>query len=543
MTEGEGKLVGGRYRLAKEPIGHGGMGAVWRAHDEYLHRDVAIKELTLRESYGPGESESAVRRMLREARAAAKLRHPGIVTVHDVVTEDGLPWIVMELIEGRSLADILNTDGPLPIEQAAQVGLQVLRALDAAHQRGVLHRDVKPGNIMIDGERVVLTDFGIAVMDGASALTGTGQMPGSPEFIAPERIDGREATRAADIWSVGVTLYSAVVGRSPFKRNDIQSTLAAAASREPDPDPRIGRLWPVIQGLLRKQPAERMAATDAIDRLVKIAGPMTVRTDQPKAPAGPETWIDVPSDQITIVDETTPNTRTAPPLLPVYQAPAVHGDITLDPIPLKPPRKHRGLVISLGALLVVAIAVVVVALTGKPPPVAQEKPQQPTSTTPPRPKVPLVEQREVLGFTIGVPADWTRSDSTQDTLSDVLYVGKTSDPKVGAPEIQIRRDNAGGTATPKAYIEALEKNVATARENLDFQPHFKNDNQLEYEYRTASGDVWFHVMIRVAGQKDGALYILRFTQHAADRNTLRAAWDSVRPVAVEMFDSFRLNTT
>jgi serine/threonine protein kinase len=194
VTEGEGRLVAGRYRL-RESLGRGGMGIVWLASDEYLHRDVAIKEIQLR-GREIRDSDPEVRRALREARAAAKLSgHDGIITVHDVVTDDrGLPWIVMELLNGRSLHTVLHNDGPLPVDKAARIGIQVLEALDYAHQAGVLHRDVKPGNVMLVKDKVddktVLTDFGIAVIDGASVLTATGQLPGAPEYVAPERILG-----------------------------------------------------------------------------------------------------------------------------------------------------------------------------------------------------------------------------------------------------------------------------------------------------------------------------------------------------------------
>lgn len=542
VTEGEGRVVAGRYRLAQRPIGRGGMGVVWRAHDEYLHRDVAIKELRLGESADAGESEAAVRRMLREARAAAKLRHPGIVTVHDVVIEDNLPWIVMELIEGRSLADILDNDGPLPLDQAAQVGIQILRALDAAHHRGVLHRDVKPANIMLDGERVVLTDFGIALIDGASALTGTGQMPGSPEYIAPERIDGHEATRAADMWAAGVTLYATVVGRSPFKRKDIQSTLAAAASRDPDPDPRIGRLWPVIQGLLRKQPAERMEAKDAIERLNSVAGRLTPHGGPPRPSNGANTWIDNPSEQVTVVDETAPNTRTAPPLMPppVYPQAVAPGDITLDPIPIQPPRKkNHGILIALGAALVVAIVVVVVALTSKPPPEGQQQQpqQQPSTTTSPQP--PLVPYRELLGYTISIPEDWKRTESAAGDRTDVLYVGPQPDPQASAPEVQVRRDKTGTSAAE--YLANRDQSVKADRENTDYKSSLAGD-VLEYEHGSAAGPVRYHVLTKTVTDKQGTLFIMTFSLRANDPTTLQSEWQAVRPIATAIFNSFQFTT-
>jgi serine/threonine protein kinase len=530
------------------------MGVVWRAHDEYLHRDVAIKELKLAESIDPRDSEAAVRRTLREARAAAKLRHPGIVTVHDVVIEDGLPWIVMELIEGRSLADILDNDGPLPLDQAAQVAIQVLQALDAAHHRGVLHRDVKPANIMLDGDRVVLTDFGIAVIDGASKLTGTGLMPGSPEYIAPERIDGQEATRAADMWSVGITLYAAIVGRTPFKRNDASSTLAAALSRQPDPDPRIGRLWPVVKGLLEKKPAERMEAKVAVERLNTVAGKLAPRAEgvpppPPPVSTGPETRIDAQSEQVTDVDATAPNTRTAPPpLMPAYAPPrAAHDDVTFDPIFVPQPRRKapRGILIGLVALLVVAIVVVVVAFVVQRPPDGKQSQSAPPTTTTPNAPPPtfLVEQREVLGFTIGVPVGWEGSNTPgtdNGERSDVLYVDKQSDPLAAAAEVQVRRDTTGTTAP--VYLVNKDKSTSANQENTGYRQISLTKDQLEFEHGSAAGPVRYHVLTRARADKLGRLFIWTYALHANDQATLDREWAARRPVALAIMDSFKFNT-
>ncbi|MBL7255624.1 serine/threonine-protein kinase [Paractinoplanes lichenicola] len=254
------RIVAGRYRLER-PIGRGGMGAVWQAHDELLGRDVAIKEVI-----GP-----STERALREARAAARLRHPSIVTVHDVVTDDDRPWIVMELVGGQSLAGAIREHELLTEHRTAGIGLHVLDALRAAHREGILHRDVKPANILLDGDRVVLTDFGIAAIDDATALTATGQLVGSPAYMAPERINGKPATAAADLWALGVTLFTAVTGKSPFQREDTQATFAAILTFEVPPPPYAGRLWPVIKGLLDKDPATRLTAEAARPLLETVA--------------------------------------------------------------------------------------------------------------------------------------------------------------------------------------------------------------------------------------------------------------------------------
>lgn len=262
----EEQLVAGRYRLGRT-LGEGGMGVVWRARDELLDREVALKELRHTSAFDPADPDPAYRRMLREAMAAAQLRHPGIITVHDVVIDRERPWIVMELVEGPSVAQLVAERGPLPEWQAAAIGRQVAQALAAAHARGIVHRDVKPANILLDGERAVLTDFGIAAMSGATALTGTGNLIGSPEFMAPERVNGQPAGPPSDLWSLGVTLYFAASGLSPFTGEDLQGALAAVVTREPVPLAQAPSLWPVIAALLRKNPAERPVGAQAIAML------------------------------------------------------------------------------------------------------------------------------------------------------------------------------------------------------------------------------------------------------------------------------------
>jgi hypothetical protein len=310
MSGGSARVIGGRYRLDGW-LGRGGMGAVWQAHDTLLGRDVAVKEIYLPgAAEGPvGEDEPAIRRAMREAQAAARLRHPGIVTVHDVVVQDGRPWIVMELVGGGSLAAAIREHGLLAEHRCAAVGLQVLDALRAAHRDGVLHRDVKPANILLDGDRVVLTDFGIAALDDATALTATGQMIGSPAYLAPERINGRPATAASDLWALGVTLYTAVTGRPPFQGEDTQATLAAVLHGRPEAPAHAGQLWPVIKGLLVKDPAHRLTADEArplLETVVRAHGekPGRRRSGRPARdrlrPGGPEPTPTVPAPAATV---------------------------------------------------------------------------------------------------------------------------------------------------------------------------------------------------------------------------------------------------
>ncbi|WP_163506614.1 serine/threonine-protein kinase [Fodinicola acaciae] len=258
------RLVAGRY-LIREPVGQGGMGRVWRAYDQLLGRQVALKELIR-------PAADLTERLLREARFGARLRHPGIVHVHDVVTDGDSQWIVMELIDGHSLEDLVLANGPLPPDRVAEIGLELLDALTVAHQHGVIHRDVKPANVLIDATGAVhLTDFGIAFELSQSPLTATGAVIGSPQYMAPERVRGETPTAASDLFSVGATLYAAVEGRPPFGRPGQVPTLAAVLSDPPDPVDRAGPLAPILAGLLEKEPTRRTDADTAKRQLANLS--------------------------------------------------------------------------------------------------------------------------------------------------------------------------------------------------------------------------------------------------------------------------------
>src|SRR5262245_22050668 len=268
---GSGHLVAGRYRLL-DHFGRGAMGIVWRGRDELLDREVAIKQIVLPPMASVAEARAGYQRTLREARTAARLNHPGVVKVFDVVEEDDMPWIVMELIRARPLDQVIAEDGPLPPKQAAQLGLSLLDALSNAHKAGVLHRDVKPSNVLISPEgKAILTDFGIATVQGDPAMTQTGMVVGTPGFSPPERVRGADATAASDLWSLGATLYAAVEGRGPFDRAGGSTAIVASVATEPAPRaPSAGPLASVIEMLLRADPAERPDAA-ATSRLLTTA--------------------------------------------------------------------------------------------------------------------------------------------------------------------------------------------------------------------------------------------------------------------------------
>ncbi|MFD3822057.1 serine/threonine-protein kinase [Streptomyces sp. NPDC058625] len=252
------RLLAGRYRLG-DVLGRGGMGTVWRAEDETLGRTVAVKELRFPSSIDEEEKRRLITRTLREAKAIARIRNNSAVTVFDVVQEDDRPWIVMELVEGKSLAEAIREDGLLEPRRAAEVGLAVLDVLRSAHREGILHRDVKPSNVLIaeDG-RVVLTDFGIAQVEGDPSITSTGMLVGAPSYISPERARGHKPGPAADLWSLGGLLYAAVEGTPPYDKGSAIATLTAVMT-EPLEEPRnAGPLRDVIHGLLTKDPAQRL---------------------------------------------------------------------------------------------------------------------------------------------------------------------------------------------------------------------------------------------------------------------------------------------
>ncbi|WP_327727225.1 serine/threonine protein kinase [Streptomyces sp. NBC_00487] len=303
MVSDVGRLVAGRYRLT-EQIGRGGMGTVWRAGDEVLDRQVAVKRLHVQPHLSPDDLVTLYERTRREARSAARIAHPNVIVVHDVVDDhvdghadghadgvrggagDGRPCIVMEYVPAPTLADLLTDSRTLPPEEAARIGLGMVAALRAAHAAGVLHRDVKPGNVLLGAEgRVVLTDFGIAMTADASTLTKTGEMVGSIHYMAPERIRGQKPGPASDLWALGATLYQAVEGRPPFRRLTAMEAAYAIAVDPLEPPKRGGALEPLIEALLAKDPADR-PTTEQTERALRavVSGQVTIA--QPIVGAG-----------------------------------------------------------------------------------------------------------------------------------------------------------------------------------------------------------------------------------------------------------------
>ncbi|MEU4563369.1 serine/threonine-protein kinase [Actinoplanes sp. NPDC023936] len=270
-----GEVVADRYRVVR-PLAHGGMSRVWLATDDRagVPFQVAIKQCTLPEGLTPAQRDVIREWVFPEARAAARVRHPNLIHTFEVYPDEAGPWVVMEYVPSRSLLEIIESEGPLPPARVAGIGLAVLAALVATNDAGLLHQDVKPGNVLVgDDGRIVLTDFGPAVTTaGIKAFTDTGVVLGSPKYIAPERLFEHSSTVASDLWSLGATLYHAVEGRPPYLRSSTTEVLRDLADTEPDPPSLAGPLAPILAGLLRRDPSSRLSVTELEAKLRKVAG-------------------------------------------------------------------------------------------------------------------------------------------------------------------------------------------------------------------------------------------------------------------------------
>lgn len=541
MTEGEGRKVAERYLLTRQ-LGTGGMGRVWLAWDELLQRNVAVKEVLPRH-VADGDSDSDLSRTLREARAAATLDHPGIVTVYDVVDHDGRPWIIMKLIDGPSLADHLRDEGPLPVHTAAEIGIRVIEALDAAHQNGVLHRDVKPSNIMLDRGQVVLTDFGIATIDGSTVLTVTGQLVGAPEYIAPERIAGQEASRAADLWAVGITLYNIVIGDTPFRRTDTLATFGAIATEQPNPHPGLGPLWPVIQGLLEKKPADRLTAEATLALLRELVGQPAA---QPLVLPRPPRRLAHTEPQITVMEPTALKTRhEAPPMLPSGDDTvriAKPRETALEPAPSGTSPSHRRIAACVGVAALAAAVVLPVVLLNRPPDSGRASPGTSVQALPPV----FTEDRESLGFSINVPRSYVRRASAVSTVSDVVWQAAQPDPRVGTLLVQVQRDGTQPGVQPIDYLSAKERAERADSDDVTYRRLSLTGQGggpavWEYTHGSAVTGDHFHVRtLAIAG--GGHLYRLTFSLYARDMSALQEQWQAAAPIMDVIRRSFHLTS-
>ncbi|WP_406376857.1 serine/threonine protein kinase [Streptomyces sp. NBC_00647] len=454
----QGLLLAGRYRLV-DSIGSGGMGRVWRAHDEVLHRAVAVKELTAALYVAESDVARMLARTHAEARAAARINHSAVVTIHDVLEHDNRPWIVMELVEGNSLADEVKEQGRLEPAEAARIGLWVLRALRAAHAAGVLHRDIKPGNVLLGRDRrVLLTDFGIAQIEGDTTITRTGEVVGSVDYLAPERVRGHDPGPASDLWALGATLYTAVEGRSPFRRTSPIGTMQAVVEEEPAEPVNAGALGPVLAALLRKDPAERPSAAQAEQMLTEAAaGRLSSAATQSYAPTGQAGY----GTETGTRTGTRAQTAAATPYQPVAIVPA-------------PPKRHRlrtfGLVVALAAIVGGGVAVALQQFgTGSPGGSASASSTPSASATPSdgggQGAVPAgwEQHDDPVGFSISLPKGWKRSVSIdQDGLRQVDY-----SPDKGKHLVRVAVDTAPDFRTSYEHMNNLDQRIS--RHLLDYK--------------------------------------------------------------------------
>ncbi|AOR32555.1 serine/threonine protein kinase [Streptomyces fodineus] len=508
-TEGaDFRVIAGRYRLQAR-IGRGGMGVVWRAYDEVLGRRVAVKELLPDDSLSEDDARRRRDRTFREARAVGRLRHPHIIVVHDVVEQDERPYLVMELVDGGSLADLISRQGPVDAAEAARIGIALLSAVRTAHEAGVLHRDIKPANVLVESGtgRVVLTDFGIAQVAGATTLTETGSFVGSPEYTAPERMSGLRTGPESDLWSLGALLCTVLSGESPFRRDSIGGILHAVVAAEIRPPEQAEPLLPVVRGLLDRDPDRRLGAADAEQMLRAFLE--TGRT--PEAPAtpsgatasGPLHWIGggrTPwsgaagsrTPRGDAVGSRTP--EAAAPYTPTQQDLPYGG-----PQPpagpaaaAEPPARTSTRGVLVAALLVAALAgagVSAAALflhgdggggggspggtatspatgTGTSPTAPPTSRPAPTTTRPtasgPGPAGSRTAPsgyrtaRDPAGFSLAVPQDFTRSPQGERVFylspGETFRLGiKVADPQPGGPQAVMERSAAKGPSANPGY--------------------------------------------------------------------------------------------
>ncbi len=566
VNQMQGSLVAGRYRLG-ESIGSGGMGRVWRAHDEVLHRVVAIKELTAALYVSDSEQATLLARTRAEARAAARINHSAVVTVHDVLEHDGRPWIVMELVEGHSLADAVKERERVDPREAARIGLWVLRALRAAHAAGVLHRDVKPGNVLLgDDGRVLLTDFGIAQIDGDTAITRTGEVVGSVDYLAPERVRGHDPGPSSDLWALGATLYTAVEGRSPFRRTSPLTTMQAVVEEEADEPEHAGPLGPVISALLRKDPATRPDADRTEQLLAEAAEGRRPQAAQEYVPTravdapvplpyetGPEGVPQYPHGGPATARQPYPQggPATAQPSYP-HGGPATaqpsypHGGPTAAQQPYTPsaaPRRRvRGRVIALVVVLAAVIgggtAVMLQqqdrgSTTADPSPGPTPSPTK-TGKAGSRGNLPegWVRRSDPWGFSIALPGeDWEREVFDEETRQ-VDYT-----PDGGKHFIRIAMDDASDFDDPYEHLSDLDRQigqrlVAYQRIGLDRRVYRDRESaRLEYTWTALAKDTAFPGPRRAVDQmyfsRDGVEYAIYMSGPAEDWATTSGQFETV----------------
>jgi len=539
-------VVAGRYRLIRV-IGEGGMSRVWLARDEVLGRDVAAKEMI-----GPSDTWS---RTIREAQTAARLAHPNVVRVYDVLNVGQRPWIVMEYVPSRSLDAVIASGGPMSPAEAATVGIAVLDGLVAAHRAGVLHRDVKPQNVLVAADgRVLLGDFGVAAFDDAGEITRERTPLASPLFVAPERVRDGTSTVHTDLWSFGATLYWTVEGRPPYARATMAEQLSAVQREAPDPMRRAGPLAPVIEGLLVREPAQRLTATIVREMLTSVANGASVPVAEP------------PTQPVIMPRTVTGRASVGSlPLLPRGSGfrerfghyfgkvvAKVEGDPTREMTTAHLRTRRKAAAVTLAAALLAAAVAAVVAVRDQPSMAGQFRPApsaSPTSSAPTFPSPTLaaallgcqrsgapspapviagapgrtllqdgwVWQDEEAGFRIGVPGGWLRA--AVDT--EACYV----DP-AGRHRLTVQTGASIDPDRVGAWLDAEQKLLVDdppeGYKRVDIAPVDFRAGGADWEYTyEASGSRW-HVLLRAFAVDALRAYLMTWTALDAD-------WDDAQP--------------
>lgn len=431
-------LLADRYRLTRE-LGRGGMGVVWEAYDELLHRDVAVKEVNFPPDLSEEDRDRLAARTLREARAVAAVDTHAAVRVFDILDQDGRPWIVMEMVRGRSLTAVLRERSSLPAQEVARIGLAVLEALEAAHAAGVLHRDVKPGNVLIgDDGRVALTDFGIATVDGDGGETTSGVIVGSPAYVAPERVNGDPSTPASDLWALGATLWTAAEGRPPYAGDNAIAVMSSVTHNDPPPCRQCGGpLADLLRRLMDRDPQRRPDAATAREVLARVAADptATLAVTQPY----PSEELPAAFDRTTVLE--APTTQSAPAPRPVTSPPVSSPSSTAPPPSSTAPPRRRRWLRALSVAVVVAVAAVTVVLLSRGQSGTTPGEHHRTAGSATRTAIPGGWTRytdPTLGWSVGVPPGWQRSTAADGT--------RFTDPAGGRYFLVASRQPAGSSA-------------------------------------------------------------------------------------------------
>jgi tRNA A-37 threonylcarbamoyl transferase component Bud32 len=479
-----GRVIAGRYNL-QHPIGRGAMGVVWRARDQILDRDVAVKEVVISSLIGEEERRNAYKRTLREARTAARLSHRGLVAVYDVAEEDGRPWIVMELVPSRSLDQVLTVERRLASLRVARIGQQLLSALAAAHIAGVLHRDVKPSNVLIAtdrtgtgwDERAVLTDFGIAQFEGDPRLTQTGMVMGSPGFTAPERIRGGDATPASDLWSLGATLYAAVEGRGPYEqRGGAITTMSAIINEDAPVAAHAGRLAPVIEALLRRDPSSRPAAPAAARMFAYVLPLLSAAESESPAPAHPPTAA-------------SPARPSASAIAPAPARPPARVPASGSPGPAKPePARELAAAAAPAAIAAPAPAAAIAATTAEDGASAIARPSAQRSAEGRAPTAPAAEPAPAP---VAAEASASAEAAAEPVSTDASAPDPVTEPEPAtepSPGSAARGAKAPEAGAPEAADEVEAVSEAEAADNTEAADPEVNTDAAEKATPTPSPD-------------------------------------------------------